>query len=142
MKPSYERYLLNIFSTIFILFCTATWHQYDDAVYSEPGFWDNLCSHIPLLRNVALDPAEGRTMTMMAMLPEWNRISIVDGSGIHAHEALSVINNVVYCMSMAEFENGGSFFPRIPHGFNFVQVCTSNGVLKGNFFFIYEIFIF
>ena len=80
-------------------------------------------------------------MTMLAMLPDWDRISIVEGE-INAHEALSEINNVVYCMLKAEFENGGNVFPRVAHGFNFVQVCTSKCVqMITTFLFFYFYFL-
>lgn len=60
---------------------------------------------------------------MIAMLPEWERISLKEG-GINAHDALSEINSVIHCMSKAEFENGGRCYPRIPYGFDFMEVCT------------------
>ena len=62
-------------------------------------------------------------MAMMTMLPDWDKISDVDG-GINAHVVLSEINNVVYCMSKTEFENGGGFFPRVPNGFDHCKVCV------------------
>ena len=97
----------------------ATWHQYDDAVYSAPSFWESFRS---LWENEAQVPAEGRRMAMLAMLPEWDRVSSTEG-GMSAHAAVTEINRVVYCMSKAEFENGGCYFPRIPPGFNFMEVC-------------------
>ena len=102
----------------------ATWHQYDDAVFSEPGFWDSIRNHFPLLKNLAQDPVEGRRMAMLAMLPDWNNISTVEGgSRMNAHAALTEINKVVYCMSHTEFENGGCHFPRILIDFNVMEVC-------------------
>ncbi len=100
---------------------TATWHQYDDAVFSEPGLWDSICSRLPFLRNVDLDPTEGRRMAMMAMLPDWDSISCSEG-GISASSALSRINDVVYCMSKPEVENGGHVFDRILPSFNIREV--------------------
>lgn len=104
-----------------------TWHQYDDAVFSEPGVLDSLRRYIPMLRNFAQDPAEGRRMAMMAMLPDWDRISI-KAEGLSAHAALKEINNVVYCMSRAEFESAGYSYPRVPWSFDVMQVCTPNGI--------------
>lgn len=104
-----------------------TWHQYDDAVFSEPGFWDSVRNRFPMFRNLAQDPAEGRRMAMMAMLPDWDRISIKE-EGLSAHAALKEINNVVYCMSRAEFENAGCSHPRLLWGFDVMQVCTPNVV--------------
>ena len=60
---------------------------------------------------------------MMAMLPEWERITLKQG-GMNAHDALSEINCVVHCVSKAEIENGGSCYPRITEGFDFMEVCT------------------
>ena len=97
-----------------------TWHQYDDAIFSQPGFWDSIRSFFPHWKN---DPAEGRRLAMIAMLPEWERISLKEG-GMNAHDAFSEINSVVHCMSKAEIENGGRYYPRIPYGFDFMEVCT------------------
>ena len=60
---------------------------------------------------------------MMAMLPEWERITLKQG-GMNAHDALSEINFVVHCVSKAEIENGGFCCPRITYGFDFMEVCT------------------
>ena len=60
---------------------------------------------------------------MMAMLPEWERITLKQG-GMNAHDALSEINGVVRCVSKAEIENGGFFHPRSTYGFDFMEVCT------------------
>lgn len=60
-------------------------------------------------------------MAMMAMLPDWDRISIKE-EGLSAHAALKEINNVVYCMSRAEFENAGCSHPRLLWGFDVMQV--------------------
>ena len=111
------------------------WHQYDDAIYSEPGVFDSLRNHIPFLRTFNLDPADGRRMAMMTMLPDWDKISDKDG-GINAHVVLSEINDVVYCMSKTEFENGGGFFPRVPNGFDHCKVCvlTETSFKKTTFF--------
>ena len=106
---------------------TATWHQYDDAVFSEPGVWDNIRNRIPLWRDLNQDPAEGRRMAMTAMLPDWDSI-LNKERGLKAHDALTEINNVVYCMSKAEFESSGYYFPRVPWGFNAIQVCTQKCV--------------
>lgn len=57
---------------------------------------------------------------MMAMLPEWGEIS--EKEGTNGHATVDKINNVLYCMSKAEFEYDGSFYPRIPDGFNAIQV--------------------
>ena len=74
-------------------------------------------------------------MAMMTMLPDWDKISDIDG-GINAHVVLSEINNVVYCMSKTEFENGGGFFPRVPNGFDHCKVCvlTETSFKKTTFF--------
>lgn len=101
----------------------ATWHQYDDAVFSEPGFWDNIRNRIPLWRDLNQDPAEGRRMAMMAMLPDWDSI-LNEERGLKAYDALTEINNVVYCMAKAEFESSGCCYLRVPWGFNAIQVCT------------------
>ena len=91
-------------------------------------------------------------MAMMTMLPDWDKISDVDG-GINAHVVLSEINNVVYCMSKTEFENGGGFFPRVPNGFDHCKVCvlTETSFKKTTFFsflhlsfisqFVYSIYV-
>ena len=106
------------FFHLFIL--AATWHQYDDAIFSQPGFWDSL-----LMRTIVQDPAEGRRLAMLVMLPEWDKISLVEGRDhMKASAALTEINGVVYCMSNAEVENGGYHFLRIPCGFKFMEVCT------------------
>ena len=60
---------------------------------------------------------------MMVMLPEWERVSLREGE-INAHDFLTEINDVVYGMSKAEIENGGRCYPRIPKGFDFMEVCT------------------
>ena len=101
--------------------CTATWHQYDDAVFSEPGLLDSIRSYVPFLRDFDSDPVEGRRMAMMVMLPEWDSISS-DKGGITASSALTQINDVVYCMSMPGAENGGYFFKRILASFNVRKV--------------------
>ncbi|XP_020614912.1 E3 ubiquitin-protein ligase RNF213-like [Orbicella faveolata] len=95
-----------------------TWHQYDDAIFSQPGLWESIRSLFPHNEN---DPAEGRRLAMTAMLPDWESISLKQG-GMNAHDALSKINNVVHCMSKAEVENGGLFRLRVPYGFNILEV--------------------
>lgn len=105
---------------VFFEISTATWHQYDDAVFSQPGFWDSIRSLFPQWK--VDDAAEGRRLAMMAMLPEWGEIS--EKEGTNGQATLDKINNVLYCMSRAEFENGGNFHPRIPDGFNAVQVSA------------------
>lgn len=97
-----------------------TWHQYDDAIFSQPGLWESFRSLFPHYEN---DPAEGRRLAMIAMLPDWESISLKQG-GMNAHDALSKINNVIHCMSKAEVENGGLFLLRVPYGFNILEVCT------------------
>ena len=97
-----------------------TWHQYDDAIFSQPGFWDSIRSIFPHWKN---DPVEGRKSAMKAMLPEWEKISLKEG-GINAHDALSEINSVVHCVSKAEIENDGLCYPRVTYGFDFIEVCT------------------
>ena len=97
-----------------------TWHQYDDAIFSQPGLWDSIRSIFPHWKN---DPAEGRRLAMITMLPEWERISLKQGE-MNAHDALSEINSVVHCVSKAEIENGGLYCPRTTYGFDFMEVCT------------------
>ena len=62
-------------------------------------------------------------MAMLVMLPDWDRISTVEG-GMNAHVAFTEINKVVHCMSKAEFENGGLHFLRDLVGFNVTEVCV------------------
>ena len=115
---------------VFIL--AATWHQYDDAIFSQPGVWDSVCSHFPLLRTIVRDPVEGRRLAMLVMLPEWDKISLVEGKDhMKAHAALTEINGVVYCMSNALVENGDRHFSLIPYGFNVMEVCTTRRVSMG-----------
>lgn len=83
-------------------------------------FWDSIRSLFPQWK--VDDAAEGRRLAMMAMLPEWGEIS--EKEGTNGQATLDKINNVLYCMSRAEFENGGNFHPRIPDGFNAVQVSA------------------
>ena len=138
MTPSCKWPFLHCF---FFQRLAATWHQYDDAIYSEPGFFDSLRNRIPFLRTFNLDTADGRRMAMMTMLPDWDKISDVDG-GINAHVVLSEINNVVYCMSKTEFENGGGFFPRVPNGFDHCKVCVLTETSFKNNFLLFFAFIF
>lgn len=65
---------------------------------------------------------------MIAMLPEWERITSKEG-GMNAHDALSEINSVVYCMSRAEIENGDLFRFRVPHGFDIKEVCSRKRIV-------------
>lgn len=64
-------------------------------------------------------------MAMLAMLPDWGRVSTEEG-GMNAHTVLTEINKVVYCMSRAEFENGGYKFPRTPGGFDVFEVSSAS----------------
>lgn len=78
------------------------------------------------------DTAEGRRLAMLVMLPEWDKISLVEGKGhMKAHAALTEINGVVYCMSNAEIENGGHHFVRIPYGFSVMEVCATRRFSMG-----------
>ena len=78
------------------------------------------------------DPAEGRRLAMLVMLPEWDKISLVEGKGhMKAHAALTEINGVVYCMSNAVIENGGHHFVRIPYGFSVMEVCATRHFSMG-----------
>ena len=69
---------------------------------------------------------------MLVMLPEWDKISLVEGRDhMKAHAALTEINGVVYCMSNAVVEDGGYHFLRIPWGFNATEVCTTRRFCYG-----------
>ena len=103
-----------------------TWHQYDDAIFSQPGFWASIRRFFPKLKN---DPAEGRRLAMKAMLPEWDGITMKQG-GMNAYDALSEINSVVHCVSKAEIENGGGYELRSTHGFDFTEVCISKRIFS------------
>jgi len=48
---------------------------------------------------------------------------------MNAHDALSEINNVIYCMSKAEVRNGDLVLPRVPYGFYIMEVCTRKRVV-------------
>ena len=61
-------------------------------------------------------------MAMMAMLQRGGET--FEKEGTNGHATLNKISNVLYCMSRAEFENGGNFYPRIPDGFSAIQVRT------------------
>lgn len=65
---------------------------------------------------------------MIAMLPEWERISLNEG-GMNAHDALNEINNVVYCMSKSEVKNGNLVLLRVPNGFYIKEVCTRKHIV-------------
>ena len=112
----------HVFRRVIVSFdiSTATWHQYDDAVFSQPSFWDSIRSLFPKWK--VSDAAEGRRLAMMAMFPKWGEIS--EKEGTNGHATLNKINNVLHCMSRAEFENGGNFYPRIPDGFSATEVRT------------------
>ena len=112
----------HVFRRVIVSFdiSTATWHQYDDAVFSQPSFWDSIRSLFPKWK--VSDAAEGRRLAMMAMLPKWGEIS--EKEGTNGHATLNKISNVLHCMSRAEFENGGNFYPRIPDGFSATEVRT------------------
>ena len=119
---------------MFLSMLTATWHQYDDAIFSQPGFWNSVCSHLPLLKSITQDPVEGRRKAMLAMLPDWDSISTEEGgSRMKAHDAFAEIKTVVYCMSHAEYENGGHHFLKIPDGFNVKEVGTMKSVFAKGF---------
>ena len=124
--------MIRIASCFFYSFFnyTATWHQYDDAVFSEPGFLESLCSHIQPLRSIVRDPVEGRRMAMSAMLPELDSIFADHrGERLTAPAAIKEINKILNCMLNCVFENGGHRFPRELFGFDAKQVCAANKVL-------------
>ncbi|CAH3163087.1 unnamed protein product, partial [Porites evermanni] len=100
-----------------------TWHQYDDAVFSEPGLWESLCSHFPPLRSIVRDPVEGRRMAMFAMLPELDSIfADQKGERLTAHATLAEINKILHCMLNCACENGGFRFIRDLIGFDAKKV--------------------
>ena len=99
----------------------ATWHQYDDTIFSPPGWLQSLRNKMPFLKS--MDPADGRNIATCAMLPRWEGFTTDEArTNMTPWEAVEAVNDIAYCMTETLVEEGGHFTRNIPLSYDFSRV--------------------
>ena len=99
----------------------AIWHQYDDTIFSPPGWFQSLRNKMPFLKS--MDPVDGRNIATWAMLPRWEGFTTDEAkTSMTAWEAVEVVNDVAYCMTQTLIEEGGHFTKNVPFSYDFSRV--------------------
>lgn len=107
-KPTYLCKSLKVSAYLNLSLCfTVTWHQYDDAVYSQSKIWNSVLNFVT--SNLP-NPSQGRYLAMEMMLPDWDcfHIERTHSSTFKGSEALETINQVIYCMENKKIETGNN----------------------------------
>ena len=111
---SYTGYVVLVFIAI--------WHQYDDAAFSHPSFWESIRSLFPYVHS--MDPAEGRYIAMRVMLPDWDTFGVHEANYTKkGSDVLQTINEIIYCMENNKIETGGRDQILQWNNFSLEQVC-------------------
>lgn len=112
---------------VFILFFlfSAIWHQYDDAIFSEPNLFQKLLNKLPVWKS--MDVVEGRNLATLAMLPPWRGVLDKGGdTAMAAWETVQIIGDLAYCMTKSTVEEYGSNVSNVPARYSFSKVsCYS-----------------
>ena len=99
----------------------ATWHQYDDTIFSPPGWLQSLRNKMPFLKS--MDPADGRNIATCAMLPRWEGFTTDEArTNMTPWEAVEAVNDIAYCMTETLVEEGWHFTRNIPLSYDFSRV--------------------
>ena len=107
-----------------LFYCIAVWHQYDDAIFSSPMWFQNVRNKLPSFLK-SMDSLEGRNIATWAMLPHWEGFLVDDVSTkMTAREAIMVINDLAYCMTQTQAEQHGYLSRNIPNSYDFSRVSN------------------
>ena len=113
-----------LFSFLFL----AIWHQYDDAIFSEPNLFQKLLNKLPVWKS--MDVLEGRNLATWTMLPPWDGCLVRKGdSEMAAWETVQMIKDLAYCMTKSTVEEYGLNKPNVPSRYSFSNVSYSLYVL-------------
>lgn len=103
----------------------AIWHQYDDAIFSEPSRVQSLRNILPVWKS--MDVLEGRNLATWAMLNECEDL-LTDKSDtmMAAWEFVRRVGDLAYCMTNSKVEEHGSIMSNVPPRYNFKQVSDQS----------------
>lgn len=105
---------------------SAVWHQYDDTIFSPPGWVQSIRNRMPFLKS--MDPVDGRCIATRAMLPHWEGFTTDEvKTTMTAWEAVQVVSDVAYCMTQTLVEENGHLTGNVPSSYNFKRVSHHSG---------------
>lgn len=111
------------FLSYYVFHFLAVWHQYDDAIFSSPSWFQRFRNIMPVLKS--MDPVEGRNIATWAMLPQWEGFAVDEmNTSMTAWEAVGIVNDIAYCMTQTQVEKGGVYRWNVPLSYNFNTVSN------------------
>lgn len=103
----------------------AIWHQYDDAIFSEPSWVQSLRNRMPVWKS--MDVLEGRNLATWAMLHEWeDLLTVKSDTMMAAWEFVSRVGDLAYCMRNSKVEEYRFITSNVPPRYNFKQVSDQS----------------
>lgn len=103
----------------------AIWHQYDDAIFSEPSRVQSLRNRMPVWKS--MDVLEGRNLATWAMLHEWeDLLTVKSDTMMAAWEFVSRVGDLAYCMTNSKVEEYRFITSNVPPRYNFKQVSDQS----------------
>lgn len=110
--------VLKLFKFVIL---SAIWHQYDDAIFSEPSRVQSLRNMMPVWKS--MDVLEGRNLATWAMLNEWeDLLTVKTDTTMAAWDFVRRVGDLAYCMTNSKVEEYGLTISNVPSRYNFKQV--------------------
>ena len=104
---------------------SAIWHQYDDAIFSEPSRVQSLRNMMPVWKS--MDVVEGRNLATWAMLNEWeDLLTVKSDTTMAAWDFVKKVGDLAYCMTNSKVEEYGFIISNVPSRYNFKQVSDQS----------------
>lgn len=108
-----------------IVILSAIWHQYDDAIFSEPSWVQSFRNMMPVWKS--MDVLEGRNLATWAMLEEWeDLLTVKSDTTMAAWDFVRTVGDLAYCMTNSKVEECQCIIPRVPSRYNFKQVSDQS----------------
>lgn len=70
-----------------------------------------------------MDAVEGRNIATWALLPRWEGFTVDEmDTSMTAWEAVKIVNDIAYCMTQTQVEEGRAYLKNVPASYNFSTV--------------------
>ena len=115
-------YYYYYYFVCFFFYYLAVWNQYDDTIFSPPSWVQSARNKMPFLKK-SMDPAKGRKIATLAMLPDWEGFTVTGGNtSLSAWEAIESVNDLAFCMTQAQVVKNNRVYKNVPSSYDFSKV--------------------